>query len=192
MQHRLIEESKNIAFDISKQDNLWCCNDYMLLLYLWGKLPAIPGLAMKIGKDKETGRWVTAAFGPANQERGDHVVLMKNYQPSRSKCVLRVIICQLITDFGDDKFDQLICEMKKFILTKTRKSRKKQKLFGGISTIKNNGSSLSQKMKVKALELWFSHAITGPKCITRSLDLVSSNVALKNGASSCQTTTKFA
>ena len=140
-QSRLRKESKNIVFDGSKPDNLWCCNDYMLLLYLWGKLPAIPGLGMKIGMDKETGSFVAAAFGPANQERDDHVILVKNFQPPRSKRVERVIISQLIADFDDDKFDQLICEMKKIIVTQTTRSRKKQKLFDRIIT-KNKGGSI--------------------------------------------------
>ena len=190
-QQKLIEESKNIVFDISKPDNLWTLNDYMLLLYLWGKLPAIPGVGIKLGLDKGTGRWRSAAFCPANQERDDHVVLIKDCLPPRSERDEKVIICQLISDFGDDKFHKLICEMKKIVVTRTTKSRKRQKLYDRISAINNNAQSLSTKVKVEALKLWFSHAITGPYCITRSLDLVTSNVTLNGGAISCETTRRI-
>ena len=190
-QSRLITESKNIVFDISKPDNLWCCNDYMLLLYLWGKLPAIPGVGLNFGMDK--GKWLKAAFAPEHQERDDHAILMKNYRPALPKRVLKVMISQLIADFGDDKFNRLISEMKKIIVTKTTKSKEKQKLFDRISALPNGAgsSSLSRKIKVEVLELWFSEAITGPYCITRSLDLVSSNIALNSGAFSCETTRKI-
>ena len=63
-------------------------------------------------------------------------------------------------------------------MTQTTKSRKKQKLFDKISEISHSGASLLPKLKVEALELWFSHAITRPYCNARSLDLVTSNVAL--------------
>ena len=77
---------------------------------------------MKIGMDKKTGSFVTAAFGPANQKREDHVILVKNYQPLRSKRVLRVIISQLIDELGDEIVGQLIYEMKKIIVTQTIKA----------------------------------------------------------------------
>ena len=46
---------------------------------------------MKIGMDKETESRVTADFGPANQERDDHVASMRKYHPSRPKRDLRVL-----------------------------------------------------------------------------------------------------
>ena len=60
-----------------------------------------------------------------------------------------MIISQLIDDFGDEKFNQLICEMKKSIVTQTTTSRRKQKLFDKTSTINANRPSLSQKIKWK-------------------------------------------
>ena len=68
-------------FDGLKPDDVWCCNDYILLLYLWGKPLAIRGLEMKIGTDKQTGIVISAACGSTNQERDGHVILIKNYQP---------------------------------------------------------------------------------------------------------------
>ena len=40
---------------------------------------------MKIAMDKETESFVSAAFSQGKQERDDHVILFKNYQPLRSK-----------------------------------------------------------------------------------------------------------
>ena len=166
-QSRLRKESRNIVFDGLKPDNSWCRNDYMSSLLSWCKLLAIPGLGMKIGMDEESKSFVSAALGPANQERDDHVILIKNYQPPQSNRVLKEITFQLIADFGDEKSDQLIYEIqKKNIVTQITKLRKKQKSFDRISKINHDGASSSQKLKVEAFTLLHFTSVIAHRTVT--------------------------
>ena len=187
-----MKDSTNIVFDIAKPDNFWCCDPYILLLYLWGKLPAIPGIESQLlFINNGTEGIIPTAFGPANQQRDDHMIIVKREQGPPSQPVQDAIISQFMQDFNDDKFIQLITQMKYIVTTKSTTSPVKQELFNIITNINIACTPLSTETKIQALKCWFSNAITGPYCITRSLDVVTSNLKLNQGAIECDSTTKI-
>ena len=94
-------------------------------------------------------------------------------------------------DNGDDKFIQLIKDMKINVNSKKATSPTKEKLFKRIMQINTDCQSLPEKIKIEILQCWFSEAITGPYCITRCLDVVTSNELLNDKALSCDTINKI-
>ena len=167
-QQEKMKESEIFVFDLSKETNISCLDPYFVLLYIIGELPVVPGMIVEAASHI-VGRRVS--FKPAKMQRDDHLVICK-YPPEYFSYKVQ-IIKTIASDLSDEKFVKIAELMKQRISTITKvkkKNHKKIKHFKRIKEINLTSSSkLSMETKIEILNLWFSDAITGPICITRSL-----------------------
>lgn len=191
-QQEKMKESEIFVFDLSKETNVSCLDPYFVLLYIIGELPVVPGMTVDTASHV-VGRRVS--FKPAKMQRDDHLVICK-YHPEYFSYKLQII--QTIAespDLSDEKFVK-IAELMKQRISTIRKLKKKNhnkiKHFQMIKDINLTSSSkLSLQTKREILNLWFSDAITGPICITRSLEVIEFSDELTSDVLMNETTKKI-
>ena len=163
-QESLMKESKLFVFDLAKETNFSCLDPYSLLLYLTGSLPAVPGTLNNAGNLG----WLS--YRPPNMERDDHLVIVKSNEQYPEEH-LKVMIETIASDLNEDEFIKIGFLMKKRILTIKKKSKTKGQFYKRIKSI-DLESPFSKESKIEILNLWFSDAICGAFCITRTLELI--------------------
>ena len=188
-----MKESKIIVFDLMKEDNLFVLDPYSLLLFLTKKLPAIAGMSVLLGpqQNPNISNLLITTFRPASLERDDAIILIKSYLSPKEQFdepSMKIVVDAIINGFSDDDFVQIGNEMKKFVVKKTAKNMDQKTLFDKIIRLNLNTKHIARETKVQMLRLWFTNAISGPFCITRALDIVSSDHVLHSDAISCSIT----
>lgn len=172
-QQEKMKESEIFVFDLSKEINISCLDPYFVLLYIIGELPVVPGMTVEAAS-QIVGRRVS--FKPAKMQRDDHLVICK-YHPEYFSYKVQIIqTLAESSDLNDEKFVKIAELMKQRVSTiikVKKKNHNKVKYFDMIKDINLTSSSkLSLQTKMQILNLWFSDAITGPICITRSLEVM--------------------
>ena len=168
-------------FDLSKECNIVALDAYYVLLYIVGLLPVVPGVVTHCG---DLGK---LSFRPAKLERDDHLVIVKlPFKGFDYSQLNNIIIKTLSKELRDQDFVKIAQMMKKMMSTIKRKNKLSEKIDNIHLTTK-----LSEKTKCKILSAWFSDAILGPFCITRSLHMIEFSQILPSNAICCQTTNKL-
>ena len=176
-------ESSIFVFDLSKETNLICMDAYCLLLYITGLLPLIPGKLL------ETTPLGKLSYRPAKLQRDDHLVIVKIENPFTAN-QLKLLI-QTIPDYISDAKLIIIAQiMQQITATIVQPNNAQQPLFDRIRNIKLT-EQLSKETKIEILHLWFTNAISGLFCITRSLEFIEFDKPLSAKSISCELTNKL-
>lgn len=186
-QQEMMKDSSIFVFDVSKEINLVPMDPLLLLLYVTGLMPLVPGVTMSCGK------FGVLSFKPTQLERDDHLIIIKEPNGYTSKQVLAIV-----NTFAQDLPESILIKigemLQKFIATKKCETIRSQKMRGTLSKISTLqlSSRLTWETKESILKLWFSNAIEGPFCITRALDYVEfDNDGLSSDAICCESLTRL-
>lgn len=159
---QMMKESSIFVFDLSKEINLIPFRPLLALMYITGSLPVVPGCYIKCGGD-----YGHLSYKPRRLERDDHLIIVK-LQNSFNKKHTKLLIDAFVEDLSDDTLIKIGKMIKKFVRTKKHSTKEQKRLFKQIITL-DLSTSLSEKSKKAVLRYWFSDAMVGPICITRSL-----------------------